>query len=130
MLCMSTFHDDPALPCSTNHCRFSTKKNLAILSRMGVKQRSSYPPRPLCPHATRLQKLQHRLDSIQDPAEKKPSLKAVALMIIAGARMQRMAKKWAAEKQIKSGLVKGLENVRRRRKGKGTVEEKLEEMAK
>jgi hypothetical protein len=37
-------------------------------------------------------------------------------MIIAGTRMQRMAKNWAKEKNVKAGLVKGLENVRMRRK--------------
>lgn len=83
---------------------------------MGIKQRSSYPPLPLCPHATRSQKLQHRLDSIQDPADKKPSFKAVALMIIAGVRMQRLARNWAAEKKVKAALIRGLESVRRRRK--------------
>lgn len=37
-------------------------------------------------------------------------------MIIAGVRMQRMAREWAAEKKVKAALLKGLENVRRKRK--------------
>ena len=90
---------------------------------MGIKQRSAYPPPPLCPHATRAEKLQHRLDSIQDPADKKPSLKAVALMIVAGARMQRMAKEWAAEQKVRVALLKGLENVRRKRKEREAAKE-------
>lgn len=30
--------------------------------------------------------------------------------------MQRMAKEWATEKKVKAALMKGLENVRRKRK--------------
>lgn len=44
-------------------------------------------------------------------------------MVVAGLRMQRWAKGWAAEKKVKAGLLKGLEDVRRRRRemsGMGT----------
>lgn len=42
-------------------------------------------------------------------------------MVIAGLRMQRMAKSWAAEKNVKAGLVQGLEGGRRSRRGASGV---------
>lgn len=68
---------------------------------MGIKQQSPYPPPPLRAGATELERLQHALDSIQDPATKRPRLKAVGLMLVAGARMKRLAGRWAAEKRGK-----------------------------
>lgn len=79
----------------------STKANLAVLARMGVEQ-SPYPPPPLRPGATETERLKHVLDSIQDPATKRPSLKAVGLTLVAGMRMKRLAGKWAAEKRGKA----------------------------
>lgn len=76
----------------------SNKANLAALARMGIEQ-SPYPPPPLRPGATETERLQHALDSIQDPAAKRPSLKAVGWMLVAGVRMKRLARKWAAEKK-------------------------------
>lgn len=75
-----------------------TKANIAVLTRMGIEQ-SPYPPPPLRAGATETERLQHVLDSIQDPATKRPSLKAVGLMLVSAARMKRLAGKWAAEKQ-------------------------------
>lgn len=65
---------------------------------MGIEQ-GPYPPPPLRPGATETERLKHVLDSIQDPATKRPSLKAVGWMLVAGVRMKRLARKWAAEKK-------------------------------
>lgn len=56
-------------------------------------------------------------------------------MVVAGVRMQRMSKEWAVEKKIRIGLLKGLENVRRRRRereaaAKGTTVEMAKEKQK
>lgn len=105
---------------------FSSKTNLAVLEKMGIK-RCPNPP-PLSPNATHAEKLKYALDSIPDPADKKPTLRSVSLMIVAGLRMQRFANAWAAEKKIKAGLLRSLEGVKRRRREASGL--KLEENTK
>ena len=45
--------------------------------------------------------------------EKRPSLRAVGFMVIAGVRMQRMQAEWAAQKKIQASLVKKAEQMRK-----------------
>ena len=45
--------------------------------------------------------------------EKRPSLRAVGLMIIAGVRMRRLQAEWAVQKKIQASLVKKAEQVRK-----------------
>lgn len=64
---------------------------------MGIA--SPYPPPPLQPGATELERSKHVLDSMKNPASKRPGLRAVGLMLMAGAEMKRLAGKWAAVKR-------------------------------
>ncbi|KAI7530674.1 hypothetical protein KC316_g17339, partial [Hortaea werneckii] len=52
--------------------------------------------------------------------ERKPSVKTVGLMVIAGLRMQRMQQAWQGNKKLQEQLVKKLEGMRRRQ-GKGSA---------
>ncbi|MCJ1465199.1 hypothetical protein MMC07_003815 [Pseudocyphellaria aurata] len=74
-----------------------TKASLTLLAKMGIA--SPYPPPPLRPGATELERSKHILDSMKDPASKRPSLRAVGLMLMAGSEMKRLAGKWAAVKR-------------------------------
>ena len=51
--------------------------------------------------------------------KKAPSLKVVATVVLAGVKMQNMAREWSEQKKLKASLVKGLENLRSERKEKG-----------
>ena len=45
--------------------------------------------------------------------EKKPTLKAVALMVVASVRMQRLRREWAMQRKLQAALVKKAEQVKR-----------------
>lgn len=45
--------------------------------------------------------------------EKRPSLKAVVLMVVASVRMQKMKADWATQKKIQASLVKRAEQMRK-----------------
>lgn len=44
---------------------------------------------------------------------KKPSLKVVALMVVAQVRMRNLQREWAVQKKLQASLVKKAEQVRR-----------------
>ena len=48
--------------------------------------------------------------------KKKPSLKAVALAVVAGVRMQKMAEGWAKQRRVREALGKKLEGMGKRRR--------------
>ena len=48
--------------------------------------------------------------------DKKPTLRIVAMMVLAGVRMKRGAEKWAKSKKIHERLVTSLEIMRRKQK--------------
>jgi hypothetical protein len=45
--------------------------------------------------------------------KKRPSLRAVGYMVLAGVKMQRSAKEWAVQTKIQASLVKKAEQVRK-----------------
>lgn len=45
--------------------------------------------------------------------EKRPRLRAVGVMVLAGVRMQRLQKAWAGQKKIQASLAKKVESMRR-----------------
>lgn len=46
-------------------------------------------------------------------AKKKPTLKVVAVMVLAQVRMQRLQREWAVQKRLQASLIKKAEQVRR-----------------
>lgn len=46
-------------------------------------------------------------------ATKKPTLKVVAVMVLAQVRMRRMQREWAVQKKLQASLIKKAEQVRR-----------------
>ena len=49
----------------------------------------------------------------QKTREKRPSLRAVGLMVIAGVRMRKMQAEWAVQKKIQASLVRKAEQIRK-----------------
>ena len=52
----------------------------------------------------------------QKTKEKKPTLRTVGLMVVAGIRMQRLQKEWAVQKKVQASLVKKAEGMRREKR--------------
>jgi hypothetical protein len=46
-------------------------------------------------------------------ATKRPTLKVVAVMVLAQVRMRRMQREWAVQKKLQASLIKKAEQVRR-----------------
>ena len=51
---------------------------------------------------------------------KRPSLRAVAFMVMASCRMKRMSKEWAGQRRVRDALSKKLEGMMQGKKGKKT----------
>ena len=56
----------------------------------------------------------------QKTKEKKPTLRTVGLMVLAGVRMQRLQKEWAVQNKVQASLVKKAEGMKREKR-KGAV---------
>lgn len=87
----------------------SNQIDLNLLSEIGIT---------LGPSSPRLRLGDSLRGKLGKTEGKRPSIRAVGLMIMASCRMQRMSQEWAGQRRVRDALSKKLEGMMEGKKGK------------
>ena len=87
----------------------SNEIDLNLLSEMGITPGLSSP---------RLRLGDSLRGKIGKTERKRPSLRAVAFMVVAGCRMKKMSEEWAGQRRVRDALSRKLEGMLEGKRGK------------